>query len=102
MNQKQKKKQSLQNDLQQLVADTKELLGSTADVSDKAAKAARTQVEESLKTVQSQVESGFSVAEEKIKEQVHVLDQHVQDNPYKTIGISFGVGILLGIIIGRK
>jgi ElaB/YqjD/DUF883 family membrane-anchored ribosome-binding protein len=102
MNDKQKKKQLLQDDLKQLVADTKELLGSTADISDKAAKAARLQVETSLKSIQNHVESGFSVVEDKVEEQLKDLDQHIQANPYKTIGISFGVGVLLGIILGRK
>ena len=97
-----KKKKRLQKDLKQLVEDTKGLLGSTADVSDKAAKTARAQVEASLQTVQDQIESGFSAAEDKVEEQLHVLDERVRANPYKTMGISFGVGVLLGFIIGHK
>lgn len=92
----------MNNDLKQLISDTNDLLGSTADVPDKAAKSARAQVEASLQTVKDQIESGISTAKNKVEEQLQVLDQHVQANPYKTIGISFGVGILLGLIIGRK
>lgn len=98
----QQKKQKLQEDLKQLIADTKDLLGSTADVTDKAAKTARAQVEASLQMVKNQIESDFSAAEDMAKEQLHVLDQQVRANPYKTMGISLGVGVLLGFIIGRK
>lgn len=98
----QKRKQSLQDDLKQLMADTKDLLNSTADVSDKAAKSARAQVEESLKAVKDRFESDISAVGNKAEEQLHVFDQQVRNNPYKTMGISFGVGVLLGFIFGRK
>jgi ElaB/YqjD/DUF883 family membrane-anchored ribosome-binding protein len=102
MDKNQKRKEDLQQDLQQLVADTKGLLNSTADISDKAAKTARAQVESSLRNVQSQFESGVSAAGSKIEEQLTVADQHIQANPYKTIGASFGIGLLLGVLIGKK
>lgn len=102
MSDAQKSKERLQNELKQLVEDIKELLGSTADVSDKTAKAARARVEESLQSVQDQVEAGMSAAGDKVEEQLHVLDKSVRDNPYVTVGISFGVGALLGFIIGHK
>ena len=97
-----KSKKQLQDELKQLVTDTKDLLGSTADVSDEAARTARAKVEESLKTVQDQAESKFSAAGDKAEEQLHMLDQNVRDNPYVTMGVSFGVGVLLGFIIGHK
>jgi len=85
----QKSKKRLQDDLSQLVADTKDLLGSTADVADKTAKDARTRVEASLRTVQDQVNSGIAAAEEKVEEQLQVVDQRVRANPYSAMGIAF-------------
>ncbi|MDR9497749.1 MAG: DUF883 family protein [Hydrogenovibrio sp.] len=98
----QRKKQSLQQDLDQLMADTKDLLSSTANVSNHAAKSARAQVEASLQAVKEQVGSDFSAAQDMAKEQLHVLDEQVRANPYKTMGISLGVGVILGFLIGRK
>jgi ElaB/YqjD/DUF883 family membrane-anchored ribosome-binding protein len=97
-----KDKKRLQDDLKKLVADTKDLLGSTASVADQAAKNARTRVEASLQTVQEQVEAGLSVAGDKVDEQLQEIDKRVRANPYKTMGVSFGVGIILGFLIGRK
>ena len=97
-----KSKKRLQKELKQLVENTNDLLGSTASVSDKAGKAARAKLEESLKTVQDQIESGLSAAGDKAEEELHALDHSVRANPYVAMGVSFGVGILLGFIIGHK
>lgn len=102
MSDTQKSKQRLQEELKQLVKDTKDLLGTTVDLSDKAAKAARAKVEASLQSVEEQVEAGLAAAGDKVEEQLHVLDKHVRDNPYTAIGISLGVGVLLGLIVGHK
>ncbi len=98
----QKSKKQLQDDLNRLVEDTKTLLGSTADVADKSAKVARTKVEESLQLVQQQIASGAHIAEEKLEERLRITDQQVRANPYTSIGVSFGVGLLLGFMFGRK
>lgn len=102
MNEAQKSKKRLHKELKQLVADTTDLLGTTTDVADAAGKAARAKVEASLKTVQNQIESGVSSAGDMAEEQLHVIDQHVRDNPYITMGISFGAGALLGFLVGHK
>ena len=98
----QKGKKQLQDDLNRLVEDTRTLLGTTADVADKSAKVARTKVEESLQLVQQQLASGAHTAEEKLEQQLRLTDQHVRANPYSSIGISFGIGLLLGFMFGRK
>lgn len=102
MNDLKKSKKHLQDSLTKLVADTKDLLNSTVDVSDNAAKTARAQVEASLRVVQDHVNSGIADVESKVEDQIHELDKHVRANPYKSIGISCGIGVLLGFIIGHK
>jgi ElaB/YqjD/DUF883 family membrane-anchored ribosome-binding protein len=101
-----RQKQELQEELKKLMADTKELLGLTANVSDHAASLARTQVQERLQAVKEKIESGLSIAEDKAIEQLKVIDHKVRENPYKALGIGVGVGIglgaLIGLLIGRK
>ena len=41
-------------------------------------------------------------AEQKAKEQAKVADQVVRDHPYETIGIAFGLGLLIGLLARRK
>jgi len=44
----------------------------------------------------------FQRAEEKAIEQAKVADKVIRENPYPTIGIAFGLGLLLGIAFSRK
>ena len=41
-------------------------------------------------------------AEEKAVERAKAADRVIRDHPYQTIGIAFGLGLLIGIIARRK
>jgi ElaB/YqjD/DUF883 family membrane-anchored ribosome-binding protein len=41
-------------------------------------------------------------AEEKAKESAKAADRVVRDHPYQTIGIAFGLGLLIGVLARRK
>ena len=41
-------------------------------------------------------------AEEKAVEQAKAADRIVRDHPYQTIGLAFGLGVLIGILARRK
>ncbi len=97
-----KSKEALQKDLMKLVEDTQELLLSTADAAAKTTKEARGRVEASLKQVQDQIESHVDYAEDTIREQVKIVDNTVRSNPYASIGVSLGFGLLLGLALSRK
>jgi ElaB/YqjD/DUF883 family membrane-anchored ribosome-binding protein len=43
-----------------------------------------------------------SVALDTSKEVVDTADSYVKDNPWRAVAISAGVGVLLGMMIGRK
>ncbi|SPE50863.1 conserved hypothetical protein [Verrucomicrobia bacterium] len=41
-------------------------------------------------------------AEQKAVEQAKAADQLVRQHPYQTIGVAFGLGVLLGVLAGRR
>ena len=41
-------------------------------------------------------------AEEKAVERAKAADKVIREHPYQTIGIAFGVGLLLGVLARRK
>jgi len=41
-------------------------------------------------------------AEEKAVERAKAADKVIRDHPYQTIGLAFGVGLLIGILARRK
>jgi ElaB/YqjD/DUF883 family membrane-anchored ribosome-binding protein len=36
------------------------------------------------------------------KELAHTADVYVKDNPWRTVAVAAGAGLLLGVILGRK
>ena len=42
------------------------------------------------------------VAVEKAKATARATDDYVHENPWKAVGVAAGVGIILGMLIGRK
>lgn len=89
-------------DLRTLVHDAEELLKATAeDVSDKATEA-RTKVTAALDraraTCHELQEQGIASAKAAVKK----ADTTIRDHPYESLGIAFGLGLLLGALLKRK
>jgi ElaB/YqjD/DUF883 family membrane-anchored ribosome-binding protein len=42
------------------------------------------------------------VAVEKGKEAAHTTDEFVHEHPWKAVGIAAGVGLIVGLLIGRR
>ena len=40
--------------------------------------------------------------QEKATTSARATDRVIRDHPYETIGIAFGIGVLLGVLINRK
>lgn len=89
-------------DLQDLSRDAEELLKATAgDASDKA-KEARTRLTAALERakvtyshLQDQTIAAAKVAAKK-------ADTVIREHPYESIGVAFGVGLLIGVLVTRK
>jgi ElaB/YqjD/DUF883 family membrane-anchored ribosome-binding protein len=41
-------------------------------------------------------------AEQKAVESAKAADRVVRDHPYQTIGVAFGLGVLLGVLLRRR
>ena len=41
-------------------------------------------------------------AEQKAVEQAKAADRVIRDHPYQTIGLAFGLGVLIGVLVRRK
>ncbi len=40
--------------------------------------------------------------QEKAKEAAKATDHSIREHPYESIGVAFGVGLLLGVLLGRR
>ena len=72
--------------------------GNTLTESSSAA-AVRTEVTERLV---DDLKAVIHRAQEKAVERAKVADQVIRERPYQTIGLAFGLGLLIGILARRK
>ena len=95
-------REKLLKDFKVVVHDAEELLKATAsDLGEKAA-VARQKIQETLKDAKHRLAAAESVVVDQAKEAAEATDQFVQDNPWKAVGVAAGVGLLVGIILGRR
>ena len=94
-----KRQQTAPNqDLSSLAEDAKALLAATAGVAEDKVVAAR----EKLSAALERGREAWDSVQEQASEGVKVADKAIRKNPYQSIGIAFGVGALLGILLTRR
>ncbi len=88
----------VQESLKNLMEDAQALLAATAHV-------AEAKVVEARKRLNAAVESGkekWEEVQDSAMEQAKAADELIREHPYQSIGIAFGVGALLGILLSRR
>lgn len=93
---------TVQSDMKTLVKDAQDLFReATAATGDKA-DALRAKGLTMLETAVSKAQEVQTAAIETGKEIAQTTDDFVQENPWKAVAISAGVGVLIGMLIARK
>ena len=88
----------LVTDLKRIVRDSEELLHTTKDaVGDKAQ-----EVRERLTDALDATKRTCRDLEDKAIEGAKAADKTIRDHPYQSIGVAFGVGLLIGVLVTRK
>ena len=92
----------LMDDLRLVIADTEELLRMTADQASETATEVRGRVQSRLQQARAELTRLQDAAVTKAKEAGHAADEFVHENPWKSIGIAAGIGLVVGLLIGRR
>lgn len=92
----------LVRDFKVLVNDAEALLKATAGQSGEAVAAMRARVTESLAAAKVKVSELEEVAVVKAKAAAAATDQYVHEKPWQAVGIAAGVGLIIGLLIGRR
>ncbi|MBI4326189.1 MAG: DUF883 domain-containing protein [Chloroflexi bacterium] len=91
-------KEKLVSDVKVVVQDAEDLMRATAgDVGEKA-KEARVRLGAALESAKASCRK----LEEKAVAGAKATDQLIREHPYESIGIGFGIGLLVGLLISRK
>jgi ElaB/YqjD/DUF883 family membrane-anchored ribosome-binding protein len=95
-------KDQLVRDFKILVADAESLLKATAGQSGEAVAAMRAKVGESLAVAKVKLTEAEELALEKAKAAAAATDEYVHEHPWHAVGIAAGVGLVIGLLIGRR
>jgi len=90
------------NDMKALVRDAQSLLSAAAALTGNKADELRERGMELLDQALGKAGKYQDQALVRGKELARTADVYVKDNPWRTVAVAAGVGLLLGVILGRK
>jgi ElaB/YqjD/DUF883 family membrane-anchored ribosome-binding protein len=94
--------QKLMQDLRAVIADAEALMAATADTAGTEVREARERAEESLGQARARLETFEEELQAHAKAALDDADAYVRENPWQSIGIAAAVGLVLGLLIGRR
>jgi ElaB/YqjD/DUF883 family membrane-anchored ribosome-binding protein len=94
--------QKLVADLKVVIADAEDLLRATAGQAGEKLAAARERAQASLSVARAKLGEAERMVLERSRQAAHATDEYVHDNPWTAVGIAAGVGLVIGLLIGRR
>ncbi len=95
-------REKLVADMKVVVADAEEILRATAGVAGEKMADLRVRIGERLQDAKVRIADAEDALVDKTKAAARAADDFVNESPWQAVGIAAGVGLLLGIIIGRR
>ncbi|HMM47292.1 MAG TPA: DUF883 family protein [Thiobacillaceae bacterium] len=95
-------KAQLIQDFKVVVADAEALLKATAGQGGEAIAAARARAEESLASVKAKMSDAEAAVIARTKAAAKATDEYVHGHPWQAIGIAASLGVVVGLLIGRR
>jgi len=85
-------------DLRRVVRDSEDLLKDSAGVVGEKAHELRERLAERLEMAKE----AYQRFEARAREGAKATDKVIREHPYQSIGIAFGVGVLIGVLVSRR
>lgn len=95
-------KQKLVSDMRVVVADAEEILRATAGVAGDKMGDLRERIGERLRDAKLRLADAEAALVDRTKAAARATDDFVHENPWRAVGVAAAVGLLLGVIIGRR
>ena len=89
-------------DMKLLVSDAEELLRATATQAGEQIAVARERIQDSLQQAKVKLAEADAIVRERAKQAARDTDEYVHENPWRAVGVAAGIGLLLGLILGRR
>jgi ElaB/YqjD/DUF883 family membrane-anchored ribosome-binding protein len=89
-------------DLHTVIRDAESLLKATAAQTGEKIDEVRARAEESVKQAKVRLAEVEDEALQRARALAAEADEYVRDNPWQVVGIAAGIGLVLGLLIGRR
>lgn len=94
--------EQLVNDIKSVIFEAEEMLGATADQTGDKIANLRARVQARLRDARLRLTEAEALLVTKTKAAARATDEYVHESPWTAVGIAAGVGLLVGLIIGRR
>jgi len=95
-------KEKLAQDLKIVISDAEELVRATAGQAGEKVAAARERIQDSLHRARVKLAEAEEVMVDRSKQAARAADEYVHEYPWRAVGIAAGVGLIIGLLIGRR
>jgi len=95
-------KEQLIDDFKVVVADAEALLKATAHQGGEKLAEVRAKAEESLRVAKDRMAEAQAALLVKTKAAAKATDAYVHENPWRAVGAAAGVGLVIGLLVGRR
>ena len=95
-------KEKLVQDFKVVISDAEELLKATASAAGEKVSVARERVQDSLHRAKVKLAEAEDVLVQKSKAAARMTDEYVHEHPWRAVGVAAGVGLIIGLLIGRR
>ncbi|MDO9205066.1 YqjD family protein [Methylotenera sp.] len=95
-------KDHLINEFKVVVADAEALLKATANTGGEKLAEVRARAEESLSIAKARMLDAQAEVLARSKAAAKATDEYVHENPWRSIGLAASVGVVVGLLIGRR
>lgn len=89
-------------DMKAVITDAEDLMHATASQAGEKVAAARARAQESLRTAKEELRRLEEMAEDRARAAVKATDEYVHENPWQSVGIAAAIGVVIGMLIGRR
>jgi ElaB/YqjD/DUF883 family membrane-anchored ribosome-binding protein len=94
--------EQLVDDLKVVMRDAEALIRATSAQTGEKIQEVRARAEESLRQAKARLVEVEEEALRRAREVAEATEEYVRDNPWQSLGIAAGVGLVLGILIARR
>ena len=93
---------TLKSDLATVMRDAEALMKASADQGGEKMSEARAKIRDSLETARSRLMSAERAALRHGEDAVIATEEYVRRNPWQSVGIAAGVGLVIGVLLARR